>query len=184
MCLRCAPTLPLLKDHLWFLSPCEDDGDFQNLVWFFFHWSKFRFIVAGFFWVFNSDRDGFTPNAKSKGHSKAVWSRCRHCKCWTFKHFQRFITSALAAPLPACTKYKRDFWCKCSRVSIAGCVWPGQSCCFLLQLWGSGVSWGCSTAYPCWSQPLLSPPGKPPKLWQSLCPMLSCFPSNFLPQFL
>lgn len=91
-------------------------------------------------------------NAKSKEHSKAVWS---WCKCWTFKHFQRFITLALSVPLPVCTnKYKTDFWCKCSKVcpataaSIAACVWPGQSCCFLLQLWGSGVSWGCSTGHP------------------------------------
>lgn len=161
MCLRCSPTLPLLKDHLvWFLSLCEDDGDFQNLVWFFFHWSKFRFRVVGFVWIFNSGRDGFIPNAKSKEQSKAVLSWWIHCECWTFifKHFQMFITLALAAPLPVCTnKCKTDFWCKYSRVctataaSIAACVWPGQNCCFLLQLWGSGVSWGCSTGYPCWS---------------------------------
>lgn len=129
MCLRCSPTLPLLKDHLvCFLSLCEDDGDFQNLVWFFFHWSKFRFSVVGFVWIFNSGRDGFIPNAKSKEQSKAVLSWWIHCECWTFifKHFQMFITLALAAPLPDCTnKCKTDFWCKCSSLYSHSCLHSG-----------------------------------------------------------
>lgn len=111
MCLRCSPTLPLLKDHLlWFLSPCEDDGDFQNLVWFFFHWSKFRFIVEGLsgFLILTEMVSHQMPSPRSaarlSGHG-ANTVNVEHSSI-----FQRFIILALAAPLPVCTnKNKKIF---------------------------------------------------------------------------
>lgn len=180
MCLRCPPTLPLLKDHLlWFLSPCEDDGDFQNLVWFFFHWSKFRFIMEGLsgFLILTEMVSHQMPSPRSTARPSGHGANTVHVEHSSI--FQRFIILALAVPLPVCTnKNKTDFWCKCSRActATAACVWPGLSSCFLLQLWGHGASAEAAALAAHDGLSLSCHHLGSHQGWQPLCPILSCFP--------